>query len=601
MSELIEITKKEDLFAGNPWALILSDIHLGARGNYHPHLLEFLQILSTKLNNGELPSLQVVFVVGDFFDVLNESYRSLSRDSLFKAIYHEMNAILARNIPILMILGNHEISVLGDFTKHKTEFIQKFDKPLPYNGLTAENFAQFIIIETTADGKKTIKMFDNKSQMEKNQPFRTINLEGNGQTVVPKKYLLMHGHQFTPFATAMSGFLFWNPLLNASEAGKEAVDFLWDFSPADISDQELENKLKNWSQQKEPEQTAEVEALIKNNKAYAEAMKQQSKRSDKQRTKFVMNLMLPKIVKKVEKAKLGIDTLIFGHTHQAYTGTSKLKNNQTLQIVNPGGWQHVKSATYTTINTDVHTFSITYGDHLQLQETEDKGIKINKKKFQVLWWLGFFSMFWFMGIMAASMLTFQGGYQFWNLFLSDLGMDYAWNNELNEPGQTLFEIGCYSIAIMHIIFHLGMWSVVIQNMPEYKFESTFAKWFGFATGLVFALIAFFPKGHNDPVLNIHSIVANLYGFINFGLMIPWYLILARDDKTKRKLLLGLLPGLFYLLMVILFVAGPLINSDLGLDTNPYKPTIQKLIIIGFIWWFFTLLAWMYQKSKNLQN
>jgi len=152
-----------------------------------------------------------------------------------------------------------------------------------------------------------------------------------------------------------------------------------------------------------------------------------------------------------------------------------------------------------------------------------------------------------------------------------------------------------------MIFHLGMWPVLIQNMPEYKIECNVSKWFGFATGIIFALIALFPKGHNDPVLNLHSVVANLYGFVNFGLMIPWYLILAREDKTNRKLLLGLLPGCFYLLMVILFVVGPLIDPTLGLDSSPYKPSIQKLIIIGFIWWYFTVLYWMHQKSHNLKN
>ena len=219
---------------------------------------------------------------------------------------------------------------------------------------------------------------------------------------------------------------------------------------------------------------------------------------------------------------------------------------------------------------------------------------MDKKAFKWVWWIGFLSIFWFLAFTTASILVFPGGYDFCTIFLSDLGMLKVYNGVMNELVHTLFSIAIYGFSAAQIVFHLGTWSKIYRYSTHDKKLVFAAKWFGIASAVMFALVAYFPKSLDDPTLNIHSIVANLFGFLTFGIMIPWYIMVTNENNTKWELIAGYLPGVCYLLSVILFLFG-----HLAPDGSGYQETVQKVFIAAYIYWYFTLCYWMYQKNLKM--
>jgi len=232
---------------------------------------------------------------------------------------------------------------------------------------------------------------------------------------------------------------------------------------------------------------------------------------------------------------------------------------------------------------------------------------MSNNKFQVYSGIGFLSILWFVIFVILAIVTFEGGYDFWYYYLSDLGLLIAWNGNPNDPGHIYFTLAVCGVSICLIVFHLVTWPYYIQQNPDYKVEATIAEIFGVISGIFFFLVGLFPRGQNDPLINLHSVFANFYGFLNFGLMIPWYIIITREDKTKAQLIIGLLPGITYVLMIILYLVVPwfvpafqIDNVLLYEETHWWRPTFQKFIIFSFIWWLATLCYWMYQKGFKWQ-
>jgi hypothetical protein len=179
-------------------------------------------------------------------------------------------------------------------------------------------------------------------------------------------------------------------------------------------------------------------------------------------------------------------------------------------------------------------------------------------------------------------------------------MKYAWNDVLNQPGQAFFMIAVIGVSIVMMIFHIVIWPYYIKNYPENKIAAIIAMIFGIVSCLIFIGVGAFPKGHNDPIVNPHSLFANLYGFINFGLLIPWYIIIANEDKTNKQLMVGLIPGIFYVFSIFMYLVVPWFVDTFADDSHWWQPTWQKFIIFGFIYWYMTFSYWMYQKGFKIR-
>ena len=220
--------------------------------------------------------------------------------------------------------------------------------------------------------------------------------------------------------------------------------------------------------------------------------------------------------------------------------------------------------------------------------------------FKIIWWIGFLSTFWFLLFTGIAMYYYPDGYSFWYNYLSDLGMEYTFSLILNEPTQTLWKIAVYGFALCQVIFHIGTWGKIYQYTQEHKVLIFFTRLFGILTAIIFALIAYFPKGLNDPIINPHAIVAYLFGLVTFGVIVPWTIIITKENNTKTELMIGYSTVVFFLVAVLIFALGPLIYPPFALDGSFYKPTFQKLIVVAYVYWYFTLCYWMFQKGLKMK-
>jgi len=199
--------------------LTFSDVHLGATRSNSDELYKFL---STLLSDPLRASVGSIFILGDFFDLCMSTPRSLS--STFIQIYDLLEEFQKQGIPIVYILGNHEIPIIGDyenfFLSLKNEFYSRF-KYLknPPRFIKKDSLAQYILL--TTNNNQTFhysignNIYEVKDQLNK-------NLSGNFI------YLLCHGYQFDPNFIKKIGGVIWKKLISSeSENLKKIFDVFY--------------------------------------------------------------------------------------------------------------------------------------------------------------------------------------------------------------------------------------------------------------------------------------------------------------------------------------------------------------------------------------
>lgn len=335
------IKQAEFLFADSPMIIFVTDVHLGARNNLHAEFLKFLKLLNEKRAAGLLNNLHCFIIMGDFLDILVDSFKDLAKETLNNAVYTELNRLKNTNVEILLIFGNHEVSVFGCFKKHKERFIKQFSKH--NNTLTflkEENVAQYMILERLADNSREIRLYNEGKDIKKNKPFRKLPLPPHPQPVANSKYLICHGHWFTFWVTLMSGWLAWNPLINKPDFVKEAMNFAWNYNKGDLSEKKIDEALTAYKEGKEGQELQQINDLIAEKKSFLD-MSEKEKQSFARREKLKASLVNPGVIKFLKRKKWGVDTVIFGHTHEQYITTDYKLNDRPILLANGGGWQTV--------------------------------------------------------------------------------------------------------------------------------------------------------------------------------------------------------------------------------------------------------------------
>ncbi len=98
--------------------LVVSDQHLGALKSKDEQFKSFLDEIIDKLNNNALKKLKALLILGDFFDLIIDTYKNISRE--FKKIYERLDLIIKKEIHVITTLGNHEISIRKPYEKRFT-------------------------------------------------------------------------------------------------------------------------------------------------------------------------------------------------------------------------------------------------------------------------------------------------------------------------------------------------------------------------------------------------------------------------------------------------------------------------------------------------
>ena len=166
-----------------PIAIITSDVHLGG-GKIHEELfMDFFSELSENLHeNKDLRnSLKYFIFIGDLFDLQFSSVPMILNN--FDKVLKKFREINELGIKFLFVLGNHEISLTGDYdskTYHeKLQFIKKFrDALIPkdsYNFLfNKKNICQYVLITGNRENSKwKVDLFDTEHEIKHQTPIRT--------------------------------------------------------------------------------------------------------------------------------------------------------------------------------------------------------------------------------------------------------------------------------------------------------------------------------------------------------------------------------------------------------------------------------------------
>ncbi len=220
-----------------PFIITTSDVHLGG-GASHPDLFEkFLKeiLKSAKRNKHKEKKIKVLLILGDIFDVMMSTFETISRE--FIHILKLLDQIYEQGIRIIITLGNHEVSVTGDwdkeFTPRKIEFINTFQnilKEYDYKAkfLNKRNFCQYVTLTNNTNKPEPeweLNLFDSKYQIPNKMPnnLRPIII-GKSTTTHPFKFIFCHGYQFFKAESKSAGEVIWNPLFKSSPTTKDRIN-----------------------------------------------------------------------------------------------------------------------------------------------------------------------------------------------------------------------------------------------------------------------------------------------------------------------------------------------------------------------------------------
>ncbi len=317
-----------------PCVIILSDTHLGATGSKFKLLKEFLSDLLAKIENEPKFSenFQVIILLGDIFDLVCDSYRDITND--YKDIFDLLNKISSKNIRIISLLGNHDISVSGDwdktFLKRKRRLISNFKKyGLNLECLSEENLCQYIFLKDSKN-KWFLYLLDTRNISDENDSRiieipKSINEEKNYNAI------FIHGHQLFPAETRGAAPI-WDFCLNSPDFIREIFNYLWNVA---LKGQKLDtsinfNKILTDYSKEIYEKFNKKLGLLNRcrlNKFFRKMIKIEQYRESLKN----MNIKYRYLFKDTE-----ISHIIFGHTHQV-----DYQKIEDILLINTGAWHHV--------------------------------------------------------------------------------------------------------------------------------------------------------------------------------------------------------------------------------------------------------------------
>ena len=353
----------------------VSDVHVGASINHHDIFIEFLnQVLKDSKN------LQVLIILGDFFDIIMESVRDYCKKLYYPGAYRyidkktknyekifiRLRKLKDKGIRVFFTLGNHEIKIIGNlekwFYKRKKKLVEDFKKfNFKYTDLfDLNNIWQYFIL--TADkGTWKLGFYDSKREIinqkeENNYSFNKVQAPN-----ISYNCLMTHGIQFETFLRKYGGGIPWYLGLKSPDAIKEVGNLLWN-KVIKLSIRTIDKVFDRWLSQSRKF----IQRLLKISlvspfliflKLFDKLLKMVARKRKRLKNesyiKQIRKKFIPKLVKMGYNRK--IDKIIFGHTHKDIKLDVLLNNKHNKQswkatITNSGAWQQIDTPSLIEIN-----------------------------------------------------------------------------------------------------------------------------------------------------------------------------------------------------------------------------------------------------------
>ncbi|UCD00876.1 MAG: metallophosphoesterase [Promethearchaeota archaeon] len=327
----------------NPKILVVSDNHLGSLDSEKDLFIQFLR----KINNGEFGNeLQALIILGDFIDLCTDIPETLLKREKIQEILTLLIQI-KNKLSIILLLGNHEVPVTGDydekFQRRKEKFLIKFENSNISELFDNGSIGQYIILKKW-NNEDMLLLYDSRNQIEKN-PINKVRIEGLD---LDSNYmcLMTHGYQFESDIYRFFVGQVWKSMISSNNFEiKETFDYFWNeiikngrkIKPITFGQMKQElATLKNMPIESIDALFSELTNLeFKLIKANARIMKKWERAKK-------LDYYLEEIQEFLEDDIFSkVNHLIYGHSHNkgVYNGTI---NGHPIEIVNDGSWQHIK-------------------------------------------------------------------------------------------------------------------------------------------------------------------------------------------------------------------------------------------------------------------
>ncbi|MHA2390356.1 MAG: metallophosphoesterase family protein [Promethearchaeota archaeon] len=331
-----------------PKILIVSDIHITALKSRLDLFIQFLN----DIQKGELgDQLQVLIILGDFIDLCVSTPKKFLVDENAKTIF-ELLLMIKKKVNLIFVPGNHEIPITSNvftenydekFEKRKSKFLRKFKKSIVGEVFTRENVCQYILLKKLK-GVDMLLLYNSQDQIYKS-PINKIKINGIN---LAEGYscLMMHGYQFDSEVYRFFTGQIWKSLISYHNTEvKEAFNYFWNVvikehrkvKPIIFEDMKLElARHKNIS-------LDDVETLFVNLNSLEFNMVKLNmrilKRWERSREYSYYLNGIKEFFEEAECNLSEINHIIYGHSHIKGVSSENI-NNQMIEIINDGAWQH---------------------------------------------------------------------------------------------------------------------------------------------------------------------------------------------------------------------------------------------------------------------
>lgn len=329
----------------NPKIITVSDIHLGSLDCERDLFIQFLR----KIINGEFGNeLQVLILLGDIIDLCTDIPETLLKREKVQEIFTLLIEI-KKKMNLIYVLGNHEIPVTRDFddkfNRRKEKFLAKFRFSQFKELFNEDIYCQYVLLKNWNDNDM-ILMYNSRDQIE-NKPINKVRIDGLDLDEDYRCFML-HGYQCESDVYRFFVGQIWKSLISNNKFEiKETFDYFWNeiikngrkIKPIthEIMLEELA-KLKKISRESLNTLFVELSSLEFNLiKANMRIMKnwQRASKSD-----YYFN-EIKRFFEDDDYNFPKMNHIIYGHSHYSGLAYGNI-NNQRVEIINDGAWQHVQ-------------------------------------------------------------------------------------------------------------------------------------------------------------------------------------------------------------------------------------------------------------------
>ncbi len=325
--------------------LVVSDIHLGSLDCERELFLQFLNGIVDGVHGN---NLQALIILGDFIDLCTDVTKTLLEREKVQEILNTLIGI-KQKVDLILVLGNHEIPVTGDydekFKRRKERFLKRFERTKFKELFESKFCCQYLVLKKWKN-EDMLLLYDERNQIGAD-PSNQVKIQGLDLDY-DFECLMAHGYQFDSDVYRFFVGQIWKSLItNNSFEVKETYDYFWNYiikngrKVKPITYKIMKNdlaKLKNKSLEFINTQFTELSNLEFNLiKANMRVMKRWHQASKPDYYFDEIKAFLEDEDYDFSK----INHLIYGHSHNSGIAYGTI-NNQRVEIMNDGAWQRVQ-------------------------------------------------------------------------------------------------------------------------------------------------------------------------------------------------------------------------------------------------------------------